>query len=255
MSDKRTSSSLLIDQEGTTRSFTPLNSRTSRLDQAKRFLCNKRSVAGKLNKNFKGLPAAEQLAKDQAIIDPSNLITKRLIMECTTKIMKFKKSKKAQLAKQQELFEKMQNQRSINKELRAEELKLVRQIDDLGLQRVKIKETLLQMNTELAESKHKVLDHKMKYEKIIKKLQTTISELEKEKKETETKLERERYRHKYEMKEILNHKYCFNEENRKTKGLIKELEERNHLAAVAIEKSNTEFKDRVKELSSVVNKV
>eukprot|EP00826_Nyctotherus_ovalis_P038590 TRINITY_DN3625_c0_g1_i6.p1 TRINITY_DN3625_c0_g1~~TRINITY_DN3625_c0_g1_i6.p1 ORF type:complete len:258 (+),score=66.15 TRINITY_DN3625_c0_g1_i6:104-877(+) len=255
MSDKKTNSSMHVDLEGTTRSFSPFPSKTSRIELTKRFSRGKRnSLTANLNKSyFRGQVVAEKLAKEEAVTNTSNSITKELIAEFSAKIANLKSSKRTLLTKQKKLCNALQTQYYENKELRAEELRLARLLNDLGMEKADTKEKLKQAHAIFSLIKHKALDQKSEYERDIKKQQELVSELEKKKKSVKMELQHQRYKHKNEMSEILTHKQNLETESRLVRTSLKELEEKKHLAAIAVEKSNSEFKDRIRELSAVLN--
>eukprot|EP00826_Nyctotherus_ovalis_P006282 TRINITY_DN1146_c0_g1_i6.p1 TRINITY_DN1146_c0_g1~~TRINITY_DN1146_c0_g1_i6.p1 ORF type:complete len:259 (+),score=62.42 TRINITY_DN1146_c0_g1_i6:69-845(+) len=257
MSEKRTNSSLYIDQDVTTRSFTPFTPRTPRFDisnsliVAKQAQYNRRSQ--RLNKSFRGRVAAENLAKKEAVMDPSNILTKRLIAGFQAKFTKLSNTKRFLMEKQKNLHSALQTRRKTHKELHAEELRLLKQIDDLGLQRANIRERMRRADVELANSNHKALNQKSSHEKTLKKLLKSIIELERQKKETKTALNAQRRKQRSDMRELLSCKKTLSAENSLEKELARELEEKRHLASVTAGKFNSELKDRVSEFASVLD--
>lgn len=256
MSDKRTNSSLYVDQDVTTRSFTPFTPRTPRFDifnsltLAKQAPYNRRNQ--RLNKSFRGRMAAENLAKKEAAMDSSNVLTRRLIAGFQAKFAQLTNTKRLLAEQQKSLGSALQTHRRTHKELRAEELRLLKQIDELGAQRASAKERLRRADVELAKSKHKALSQRSDHEKTLRKLLKTISELEKQKKEARAALNAQRHKQRTDTKELLNCKKVLSAENCLEKELVKELEERRHLASVTTGKFNSELKDRVSEFASAL---
>ena len=257
MSSKCTSSSFCTDIEVTTKSRTPFNSRTPRLNTSKCYSRSKRnSLTPKYNSHFfRAKTVLEKMQKSKAIVEPSNTITKEMIKAISKNIIKLKNEKVKGHIKQQELCNELQKSLKIKKELGTEEAVLIRKLDDIGKQRTEIKQRLQKNNIEILETKHQMHSKMIELNKCNNKLQTKIKELYEEKTNYEISLNTQRQMQKNERNEMNEYKKTFEAESLILKTMLKELYERSHLAIIKECKTINEYKNRISEIDDILNTI
>ena len=257
MTEKGTTASLQADLEGTTRSRTPFSSRTPRVYFTKHFIFKKRhSLIPELSKkNLSSDEVIKKLYVEKAIENSSNTIAKEIIAGISAKIIKLKEDRRLKLFKQKEFNDTLEKQRDIYKYTCLEEMSIIKELNDIGKERVRINNQLKELDDKIWEAQHQLKDKKYELKKRNETLNITAEELEEQKINCIKISNDKRSQQMTELNKILEYKQNIETENRVAMSLLKELEEKNHLAIVKEGKLANELKDRVKEITSILSNV